>query len=107
MHLKMAVLQQRPQDRQYEANTGIVLARMEQAAAAHANILLLPEAFLTGYALPMGNEEALPGAPGENVYLQRICEAAARLRLGVVATAIAKGREKPATPPGWWTKTAA
>lgn len=65
---------------------------MREAAENEADILLLPEAFLTGYALPMDNGEALPeDAP----CIRRICGAARELRTGVVATAIARGKCRP------------
>lgn len=65
---------------------------MKQAAENGADILLLPEAFLTGYELPMNNEEALSD---NDPYLQKICQTAKGLHLGVVVTAITKGQNKP------------
>lgn len=65
---------------------------MKEAAENGADILLLPEAFLTGYELPMSNEEALSD---NSPYLAQICKAANELRLGVVVTAITKGQRKP------------
>lgn len=88
----IAILQKKSLNRQLSQSTAIVLDTMKEAAAHGADILLLPEAFLTGYELPMTNEGALPdGSP----YLLQICEAAKELRLGVVVTAITKGKEKP------------
>ena len=92
MNLKVAILQMKSLNRQCEKSTGIILQKMEEAAAAGADILLLPEAFLTGYELPMTNEEALAD---DNPYLAQICRAAAGLHLGVVLTAITKGAGKP------------
>ena len=74
MNLKVAILQMKSLNRQCEKSTGIILQKMEEAAAAGADILLLPEAFLTGYELPMTNEEALAD---DNPYLAQICRAAA------------------------------
>ena len=51
---------------------------MEEAAKNEADILLLPEAFLTGYELPMTNEEALPD---DSPYIRKICGAAKKLHL--------------------------
>lgn len=65
---------------------------MKEAAKNGADILLLPEAFLTGYSLPMDNKEALSD---RNLYLQKISDAAKELHLGVVVTAITKGWNKP------------
>lgn len=90
--MRIAILQKKSPIRQPARSTEIVIGAMRQAAAGGADILLLPEAFLTGYDLPMRNEEALPE---DNPYLPRICAAAKALHLGVVATAIMQGRAKP------------
>ena len=81
MKLKTAILQKRSLDRQYEKSTGIILEKMAEAAENNADILLLPEVFLTGYELPMTNEEAVSeGSP----YIRQVCDTAKRLHLGVV-----------------------
>ncbi|MGN0142287.1 MAG: carbon-nitrogen hydrolase family protein [Roseburia sp.] len=90
--MKIAILQRKSLNRQLSQNTEIVMETMKEAAENGADILLLPEAFLTGYELPMSNEEALSDG---NPYLQQICKTAKELRLGVVATAITKGQKKP------------
>ncbi|MDE5937491.1 MAG: carbon-nitrogen hydrolase family protein [Lachnospiraceae bacterium] len=92
MKFKTAVLQKRALSRQTEKNTDTVIKSMEEAAREGADILLLPEAFLTGYELPISNEEALAA---DSPYLLQICEAAKRLRIGVVATAFTQGVLKP------------
>lgn len=92
MKFKIALLQMNSLNRQYQESTKIVLAKMREAAAEGADLLLLPEVFLTGYVLPFHNQEAL----GEdNPYLQQICAAAGEIGIGVVATAVTRGREKP------------
>ncbi|MCI8405609.1 MAG: carbon-nitrogen hydrolase family protein [Oscillospiraceae bacterium] len=92
MKFKIALLQMNSLNRQYQESTEIVLAKMREAAAEGADLLLLPEVFLTGYVLPFHNQEAL----GEdNPYLQQICAAAGEIGIGVVATAVTRGREKP------------
>lgn len=53
MKFKIAILQKRSLDRKYERSTEIVIENMKEAAHNGADILLLPEAFLTGYVLPM------------------------------------------------------
>lgn len=80
--------------------TGLTDA-MTKAAGNGADILLLPEAFITGYRLPMSNDEALPD---DNPYLRRICEAAGRLHIGVVAPPSPEGRKSPGTLPMSSTK---
>lgn len=92
MKFKIALLQMNSLNRRYQESTEIVLEKMREAAAEGADLLLLPEVFLTGYVLPFHNQEAL----GEdNPYLQRICAAAGEIGIGVVATAVTRGREKP------------
>lgn len=92
MKFKIALLQMNSLNRRYQESTEIVLAKMREAAAEGADLLLLPEVFLTGYVLPFHNQEAL----GEdNPYLQQICAAAGEIGIGVVATAVTRGREKP------------
>lgn len=92
MELIIAVLQKRSLDRQYEKSTEIIIEKMEEAAEKKADILLLPEVFLTGYELPMTNEEAVSE---DSPYIRQVCDAAKRLHLGVVLTAMTKGMEKP------------
>ena len=71
--MKIAILQKKSLDRQFSRNTETVIGTMKEAAKNGADILLLPEAFLTGYSLPMDNKEALSD---RNLYLQKISEAA-------------------------------
>lgn len=92
MKFKVAILQMKSLNRQYQKSADIVIRMMKKASENGADILLLPEAFLTGYELPMSNEEALAD---QNPYLDKICTAAAALRIGAVITAITKGRKKP------------
>ena len=68
MIFKIAILQKKSPDRQCTKSTEIIIAKMKEAAENGADLLLLPEAFLTGYELPMSNEEALPD---DNPYLQK------------------------------------
>ncbi len=97
MKFKVAVLQMKSLNRQYKENIEIVIGMMKKAAENRADILLLPEAFLTGYAMPIDNEEALSE---QNSYLEQICVAASKLRVGVVVTALTKGQKKPRNPNG-------
>ncbi|MGM9680826.1 MAG: carbon-nitrogen hydrolase family protein [Eubacteriales bacterium] len=92
MKLKVAILQKKSLNRQLSQNTETVLEKMREAAENGADILLLPEAFLTGYELPMSNDEALTDS---DPHLLNICRAAKELSIGTVVTAITKGREKP------------
>lgn len=92
MKFKVAILQMKSLNRQYQKSSDIVIRMMKKASENGADILLLPEAFLTGYELPMSNEEALAD---QNPYLDKICTAAAELNIGAVITAITKGAKKP------------
>ncbi len=89
---KIAVLQKRSLDREPSKSVDIIISNMERAAKNNADILLLPECFITGYELPMTNEEAL--AP-DSKFIDMLCSAAKSLRTGVVATALTRGRTKP------------
>ena len=91
MKFKIAILQMKSLNRQQNESTDIVLQKMREAAENKADILLLPEAFLTGYELPRSNEEALADS---NPYLRQICDAAKQLNIGVTVTAITKGKKK-------------
>lgn len=92
MKFKIALLQMNSLNRRYQESTEIVLEKMREAAAEGADLLLLPEVFLTGYVLPFHNQEALEE---DNPYLRQICAAAGEIGIGVVATAVTRGREKP------------
>ncbi len=88
---RIAVLQERALKREYERNTQKVLCEMAHAKENRADILLLPEAFLTGYDLPISKEEAIDE---NDQYIKRICEKAKELQIGVVATTFSKGVQK-------------
>ena len=92
MKFRIAVLQMKSLNRQYQKNTDIVVEKMAEASQNGADILLLPEGFLTGYELPMRNDEAIAD---DSIYLKQICDAAKEMNIGVVATAITKGDIKP------------
>ena len=55
MKFKVAILQMKSLNRQYQKSSDIVIRMMKKASENGADILLLPEAFLTGYELPMSN----------------------------------------------------
>ncbi len=89
---KVAILQMRSAGRDTAQNTNIILSNMETAARQQADILLLPECFLNGYLLPTDNSQALDD---DDNCLRTICQAAKTLHIGVVATALTKGKQKP------------
>ena len=90
--LKIAVLQQRAEYRACERNADTVIEMLEQTSKNGADILLLPEAFLTGYQLPITNQEALTQ---NSESILRVCEAAKYYRTGALLTAFTKGEQKP------------
>ena len=90
MIFKTAILQMRSRNRDIAGNISTVIDKMKEAKSNHADILLLPECFITGYDLTIGNDSALT----QNDLLP-LCEKAKELQIGVVATAITKGSEKP------------
>ena len=88
MIFKTAILQQRAKYRAYDDNTQTIIAQMAAAGRKGADILLLPEAYITGYELPISYEEALDV---QNPYIDQLCAAAREHHIGVVATAFTKG----------------
>lgn len=89
---RVAVLQARPEAGAVGKNMEKIMEAMEEAARSEADILLLPEVFLTGYHLPVTNSEAVGR---ENECIQEICRHAEKLGIGCVLTAFTKGKERP------------
>ena len=92
MVFKVAVLQKRSLNREMSKSIDIIISNMELASESNADILLLPECFITGYELPIENKDALTD---DSEFIQTLCSAAQRLHIGVVATALTQGRTKP------------
>ena len=92
MVFRAAILQQQPQKGLVKENLETVLAAVKSASERHADILLLPECFLTGYFFPVTNKDALETDCAE---IQTVCRAAAEYSTEVVLTAFTKGYEKP------------
>lgn len=63
---------------------------MTESRNNNADILLLPEYFITGYDLTINNDSAIT----END-LAPLCEKANELGIGLVATALTKGNSNP------------
>ena len=59
MIFKTAILQTRSRNRDIEGNISIIIEKMKVAKRNNADILLLPECFITGYDLTIGNASAL------------------------------------------------
>ena len=92
MFFKVAILQKRSLARKISENINIVISSMECAAKNNADILLLPECFITGYELPIEDKDALAN---DSEFIFALCSAAQKLHIGVVATALTKGKTKP------------
>lgn len=70
-------------------NVDMILHFIKQASARRADILLMPECFVTEYRLPIGNDEAVTD---DGEWMETICRAAFEKGIGVVATALTKGK---------------
>lgn len=92
MLFNVAVLQKRSLARKVSENINVVISNMERAAKNNADILLLPECFITGYELPIEDKDALAN---DSEFIFALCLAAQKMHIGVVATALTKGRTKP------------
>jgi len=90
MTFRVAVLQMRSVNREYESNIKTIIKYMSDAKQNGADILLLPECFITGYDLTIDNASAIT----END-LAPLCEKAKELNIGLVATALTKGKSNP------------
>ena len=56
---KIAILQKRAIHAQIDENIESIIRAMKEASENHADILLLPECFVTGYDLPMSYEKSI------------------------------------------------
>ena len=65
---------------------------MKEAAKNGADILLLPECFVTGYELPMTYEKSISC---DDEVIMKICEVAKEYDIGVVLTSFTKGKRQP------------
>lgn len=92
MNFRTAVLQKRSINRDMDQNTDTIITNMEAAVGNHADLLLLPECFITGYELPIDNQDALTD---DSTYIQKLCSASRQLHIGVVATTLTQGTDRP------------
>ena len=90
MKLRAAILQMRSVNREYENNIKTIIRNMSEAKLNNADILLLPECFITGYDLTIDNDSAVTESD-----LAPLCKKAKELNIGLVATALTKGKTKP------------
>ncbi len=92
MIFRAAILQMHGSDKDKKKNTELTVSKIKQAAENGADILLLPECFITGYYFPIENSEALTDSDD---CLAVICNAAKEHNTGVIATAFTRGNKKP------------
>lgn len=92
MNFKVAILQKRVENAKQNENVDVILKSMQEAAENKADILLLPECFITGYDLPMNYEKSISD-DDENI--KRICNSAKDNNIGVVLTSFTKGSKQP------------
>ena len=92
MIFKVAILQSRAENSNIKRNIDTIICSMEEASKNGADILLLPECFITGYELPMTYEKSISC---EDEAIVKICETAKKYCIGVVLTSFTKGKERP------------
>ncbi len=90
MNFIVAILQKRSKCGHINENISDILIAMKEAAENGADILLLPECYITGYDLPMDYEKCI-----DDVDIRKICDAAKMYKIGVVLTSFTKGDDKP------------
>ena len=84
---KVAILQKRVIHAQIDKNIESIIVAMKEASENHADILLLPECFVTGYDLPMTYEKSIAD---DDIRITKICENAKKYKIGVVLTDLQK-----------------
>ncbi len=89
---KLAILQMRSEKRTYDKNTETIIDYMKVASENNADMLLLPECFITGYDLTISNNYALSD---DDSHIQKLCDTAKDFEIGLVATALTKGKIRP------------
>ena len=92
MIFKVAILQSRAENGNIKKNIDTVISSMKEASQNGADILLLPECFITGYELPMTYEKSISC---KDEAIVNVCEAAKEHGIGVVLTSFTKGKAQP------------
>lgn len=75
---KVAILQKRAANAQIDKNIQSIITAMTKASENKADILLLPECFITGYDLPMTYEKSIAD---DDKRIVMICETAKNIKL--------------------------
>ncbi|MBM0195871.1 carbon-nitrogen hydrolase family protein [Streptococcus suis] len=92
MIFKVAILQVRAEISNIKRNIDTIICSVKEAAKNGADILLLPECFVTGYELPMTYEKSISC---DDEVIMKICEVAKEYDIGVVLTSFTKGKRQP------------
>ena len=92
MIFKVAILQTRAEISNIKRNVDTIICSMKEASKNGADILLLPECFITGYELPMTYEKSISY---DDEVIKKICGVAKEYNIGVVLTSFTKGNSKP------------
>ena len=92
MTFKVAILQSRAENSNIKRNIATIICSMKDASKHGADILLLPECFITGYDLPMTYEKSISC---EDEVIKKVCEVAKTHNIGVVLTSFTKGKVQP------------
>ena len=92
MIFKTAILQARSENANICKNIDRIKNAMKEAAMNSADILLLPECFVTGYDLPMTYEKSISD---DNEVIRSICKLAKEYHIGIVLTSFTKGEKQP------------
>lgn len=92
MNFKVAVLQKRAKNRQISDNIETIVSSMKEASENKADILLLPECFLTGYGLSIDYNDALED---DSEHIKEICDNAKKYGIGVILTSFTRGISRP------------
>ena len=73
---KLAILQMRSEKREYDKNTKTIIDYMKMASGNNADMLLLPECFITGYDLTINNDYTLSD---DDNHIKKLCDTAREL----------------------------
>lgn len=92
MIFKTAILQARSENANIRKNVDKIISAMKEASMNNADILLLPECFITGYDLPMTYEKSISD---DDEVIQSVCKSAKEYNIGVVLTSFTKGEKQP------------
>ena len=92
MNFRVAILQKRAKNARIAENVETILTAIGEASEKGADILLLPECFITGYDLPMTYAKSIAD---DDESIQKVCAAAREHHIGVILTTFTKGKNKP------------